>query len=94
MKTLFCQSCGMPMADPNLLGTNKNGTDNHDYCIHCYKEGAFTQNLTMDEMIEHCTLFLDEFNKDSTTQMNKEEAIANMRKFFPELKRWKNQAEK
>lgn len=89
METLFCQSCGMPMADPNLLGTNRDGTDNHDYCIYCYKEGAFVRDVTMDEMIEHCMQFLDEFNKDSDEKMDKEGAIAEMKKLFPLMKRWK-----
>ncbi len=32
---------------------------------------------------------IDEFNKDSEVKMTKEEAIANMKQFFPMLKRWK-----
>ena len=43
----------------------------------------------MDEMIDHCALFVDEFNKDSEMKMTKEEAVANMKQFFPLLKRWK-----
>ena len=33
---------------------------------------------------------LDEFNKDCEVKYSKEEAIKEMRKFFPQLKRWKN----
>ena len=28
----ICQSCGMPMADDSLLGTNADGTINGNYC--------------------------------------------------------------
>lgn len=86
---LFCQSCGMPLQTAEQFGTNKDGSPNHEYCCYCYKEGEFTSNCTMDEMIEHCAQFLDEFNKDSPVQLSKEEAIAGMKKYFPNLKRWK-----
>lgn len=43
----------------------------------------------MDEMIDHCIQYLDEFNKDSGTKYSKEEALMEMNKFFPQLKRWK-----
>jgi len=88
MEQKICQSCGMPLTDAALFGTNKDQTVNEDYCVYCYKDGAFTQDVSMDEMIEHCVQFLDEFNKDSGKQFTKEEAIAEMKLFFPTLKRW------
>lgn len=88
MEILFCQSCGMPLQAPEHFGTNKDGSANQEYCCYCYKEGAFTSNCTMEEMIEHCAQFVDEFNKDNQTQFSKEEAIGEMRKYFPTLKRW------
>jgi len=42
----------------------------------------------MDEMIEHCIRFLDEFNKDGGFSFTREEAIADMKQYFPRLKRW------
>lgn len=86
---LFCQSCGMPIQTDEQFGTNKDGSPNQEYCCYCYKEGAFTSECTMDEMIEQCIQHLDEFNKDSNTQFSKEEAITMMKKHFPSLKRWK-----
>ena len=50
MEQKFCQSCGMPLNDHNH-GTNADGTPNEDYCIYCYKDGKFTQDLTMEQMI-------------------------------------------
>ena len=50
----FCQSCAMPMADDELYGTNADGTKNEDYCIYCFKDGEFTSDMTMDEMMKFC----------------------------------------
>lgn len=47
----FCQSCGMPL-DEGTRGTNADGSRNDDYCVYCYKEGKFTQDFSMEEMIE------------------------------------------
>lgn len=87
----FCQSCGMPMYTDEFLGTNSDGSFNEDYCCYCYKDGKFTQDCNMEEMIQHCLNYLDEFNKNSNQNFNKEEAIAQMRNFFPLLKRWKKE---
>lgn len=85
---LFCQSCGMPLHTSEQFGTNRDGSVNQEYCCYCYKDGAFTSDCTMDEMIEHCVQYLDEFNKDSNVQFSKEQAITQMKAFFPRLKRW------
>ncbi len=88
METKFCQSCGMPLTAPEYIGTNKDQSANEDYCTYCFKDGAFTADMTMDEMINHCAQFVEEFNKDSEKKVTKEEAIAQMKQFFPTLKRW------
>ena len=84
----FCQSCGMPLTD-EILGTNADGSKNEDYCIYCYKDGKFTQDCTMDEMIEFCAQFVDEVNKNMPKPMTRDEYKDMMRQFFPTLKRWK-----
>ena len=53
MEQHFCQSCGMPLIN-EILGTNADGTKNEEYCSYCYKDGAFTDDLTMEEMVESC----------------------------------------
>lgn len=85
---LWCQSCGMPMHTADQFGTNKDGSLNREYCCYCYKDGAFVQDCTMEGMIEHCVEYLDEFNGGCGTQLSKEEAIAQMKAYFPTLKRW------
>ena len=54
METKFCQSCGMPMMASEQFGKNENGSINEDYCSYCFQNGNFTQDYTMEEMIEHC----------------------------------------
>ena len=87
----FCQSCGMPLADVNDFGTNADGSKNGEYCKYCYENGHFTQQCTMEEMIEHCAQFVSEFNKDSDRKLTREEAIGKMKMFFPHLKRWRKE---
>lgn len=88
MEHKFCQSCGMPLND-EVLGTNTNGSKNEDYCMYCYKNGKFTNDCTMDEMIEFCAQYVDEVNKNMPKPMTKDEYKQIMRQYFPTLKRWK-----
>ncbi len=83
----FCQSCGMPLT-PEILGTNADGTKNEEYCIYCYKDGAFTDDLTMEEMVESCAKFVDEYNKNTGQNLTQEELKSMLRQFYPNLKRW------
>ena len=89
MEQKFCQSCGMPMTI-ETLGTNADSSRNDDYCIYCYKDGKFTQDMTMEQMIDHCAQFTDEINRQSGQNLTQEQAKEMMRRFFPHLKRWKN----
>ena len=88
MDQRFCQSCGMPLTE-DVLGTNADGSKNEDYCMYCYKDGKFLQDCTMEEMIEHCSQFVDEVNKQMPKPMTKEEYKQMMRGFFQMLKRWR-----
>lgn len=80
----FCQSCAMPLINNENYGTNKDGSENEDYCVYCYKDGAFTAECSMDEMIEFCVPHMASANAG----MNEDEARKQMKTFFPTLKRW------
>lgn len=82
---VICQSCGMPLQQDGDFGTEKDGTKNADYCVYCYKDGAFTADMTMDEMIAFCAEHAGEWGMNIT----KDDAIAMMQENFPKLKRWK-----
>ena len=83
----FCQSCGMPLTD-EILGTNADGSKSEEYCIYCYKDGAFTGDFTMEEMIDFCSQFVEQYNKDSGQNLTQEEYKAMLRQYYPSLKRW------
>ena len=80
----LCQSCAMPLVNAEDFGTNADGSKNGDYCQYCYKEGAFTGECTMDEMIETCVPFCLE----AGAYKDADEARTDMRRTFPLLKRW------
>ena len=48
----------MPLTDENR-GTNADGSRREDYCVYCYKNGEFTQEFTMTQMIEFCLQFFN-----------------------------------
>jgi len=83
---IFCQSCGMPMTEEKMFGTEADGSKNQDYCIYCYENGAFTApNITMDEMIELCIPHVVE----AGVCPDDASARKMMQGFFPTLKRWR-----
>jgi len=83
----FCQSCGMPLDNKEIVGTNRDSSKNEDYCVYCFKDGKFTSNCTMEEMIEISVKHMSESGM-LKEQGKTEEARAFMNSFFPNLKRW------
>ena len=87
MEQKFCQSCGMPLTE-EILGTNTDGSKNEDYCIYCMKDGAFTGNFTMEGMAEYCSMFVDEYNKNTGNHVTACEYKQILLQHYPNLKRW------
>ena len=56
----------MPLENQETKGTNANGSKSEDYCTFCYKNGAFTRNISMDEMIEINLKYLTNGTKTAT----------------------------
>lgn len=81
---IICQSCGMPLQQDGDFGTNNDGSKNEDYCVYCYKDGVFTHDMTMDEMIAFCADHVSEWDM----KLTREEAVTMMKGTFPGLKRW------
>ena len=52
----------MPLESPDLYGTNADGSKNEDYCNYCFKDGSFTSDETMEQMIETCVPFVSKGN--------------------------------
>lgn len=77
----------MPLSE-EILGTNADGSKNEDYCIYCYKDGAFTGDFTMEEMVDYCSMFVEEYNKNTGQNLTCCEYKEVLRKYYPTLKRW------
>src|SRR3989338_5318193 len=79
-----CQSCGMPLGTAGYYGTNKDESENKNYCIFCYKKGQYTEPiLTLPEMIQKSIQHMT--TKLQYTQENAKELST---KIIPTLKRW------
>ncbi len=78
----LCQSCMMPLS-PGMYGTEEDGSESKDYCKFCYKDGKFTSDITMEEMIDFCVPKTAE-----ATGMSEDEARKMSEELFPKLKRW------
>ena len=72
---LICQCCGMPMED-SIIGRNKDGSLNEDYCKWCYADGTYTYS-DMDNLIEVCipNMVNESFTEDQAREYLKQELI-------------------
>ena len=80
-----CQSCGMPLsAEFGNYGTDEAGVAVSEYCMFCFKEGAFTNpDQTVDEMIASSIE-----NMTGDIGMPVEQATQLAKNVIPSLKRW------
>ena len=78
----YCQSCSMPLDNPDLQGTEKDGSKNAEYCKYCYQQGAFINpGMTLKEMTSLVITQMEKMNIDSRT-------IDMAVNSLPHLKRW------
>ncbi|MFI5154188.1 MAG: zinc ribbon domain-containing protein [Chitinophagales bacterium] len=48
---IFCQNCRRSISNPEERGTERDGSENVDYCRYCYQAGSFTYpKLTLVEV--------------------------------------------
>ncbi|MBZ5855586.1 zinc ribbon domain-containing protein [Flavihumibacter profundi] len=79
----FCQSCSMPIDKPELMGTEKDGSRNKEYCTYCYQNGSFVNpNMSLDEMKKLVKAQMEKMKIDTAT-INL--AVSTL----PHLIRWK-----
>ncbi|MCL2569978.1 MAG: helix-turn-helix domain-containing protein [Firmicutes bacterium] len=84
----ICQSCGWTLKDFDVLGTNEDKGLNHEYCAHCFVDGKYAYDVSIEEIIESLLETLEYFNADSGTNFTKEQAHAMLTEYLPTLKRW------
>jgi DNA-binding XRE family transcriptional regulator len=80
-RQLVCQCCGMPLEDA-IIGRNKDGSLNEDYCQWCYADGTYTYS-DMDDLIRVCVphMVKQGFSED--------QARSYMKQMLPTLDYWK-----
>lgn len=84
-RRLVCQCCGMPLED-SMIGRDKDGALNEDYCKWCYADGTYTYG-DMDELIDVC---IPHMVKEGFTE---EQARSYMKQMLPNLDYWKRHDE-
>lgn len=83
-RKLICQCCGMPLDDDSIIGHDKDGSMNEDYCKWCYADGTYTYS-NIDDLVDVCVKHMasDNFTEDQAREY--------MYGMVPKLKYWKNQ---
>lgn len=80
----MCQSCGMPMMEVELAGTNGDGSRNGEYCRFCYQGGEFNFKGGYEEFVELQVRIARE-----KMDMPEDQARELANSVLPGLRRWK-----
>lgn len=88
----YCQSCGMPLRFDveEYLGTNTDHSRSDEFCYYCLKEGEYTVDIPMGQMIDIWVKYTDKYNEYSSTNYTPQELKTLLNKRLPTLKRWKH----
>ena len=84
-RQLICQCCGMPLEDA-IIGRDKDGALNEDYCKWCYADGTYTYS-NMDDLIDVCVKHM------VSETFSEEQARVYMKQTLPTLDYWKRYEE-
>lgn len=79
---LVCQCCGMPMDDDSVIGRDRDGALNEDYCKWCYADGTYTYS-DMDALIDVCARNM------ASGEFSEEQARMYLKRLLPGLDYWK-----
>ena len=51
--TSLCQSCGLPLTNEEVKGTEQSGLKSDDYCNYCYEDSSFKKpEMALEDMKE------------------------------------------
>ena len=91
----YCQSCGMPLRFDveEWLGTNSDNSRSDQFCYYCLKDGKYTVDISMQEMIDIWIKYTDKYNGYANTAYSPEELREILNKRLPALSRWKQKQE-
>lgn len=95
MSKRYCQSCGMPLRFDveEWLGTNADGSKSDTFCYYCLKDGKYTADVSMHEMIDIWLKYINKYNMYAHTVYSPEELKTILEKRLPTLNRWKQKQE-
>lgn len=82
-RQLICQCCGMPLNEDSMIGQEKDGSYNEDYCKWCYAEGNFTyqsKESLLNYLISHMP---------NPENLKEEERRSQYEAYLSQLKHWK-----
>lgn len=78
----ICQSCGIELIE-EVRGTNVDGSLSSDYCIFCYENGNFTEELTLEQAA------INVAQNSNIPGVTPDEAYVFAKRHLAKLKRWK-----
>ena len=84
-RKLVCQCCGMPLED-GIIGRNRDGSLNEDYCKWCYADGTYTYH-DMDDLIDVCVQHM------VSEEFSEQQVRTYLRQTLPQLDYWKRYEE-
>jgi len=86
----YCQSCGMPLRFDveEYLGTNTDQSRSHEYCYYCLKDGEYTVDIPIQQMVDIWVKYTDKYNEYSDTDYSPHDLRILLNKRLPTLKRW------
>jgi len=84
-ESIICQSCGAELYRTEDCGTEADGKTSGDFCINCYKEGAFTNpDMTLRDMLEKVA-----FEASERLFLSSKKSMDVAWNLVPHLRRWK-----
>ncbi|MCC8145268.1 MAG: GyrI-like domain-containing protein [Bacteroidales bacterium] len=91
----YCQSCGMPLRFDveAYLGTNTDQSYSDEYYYYCLKDGEYTVDIPMEQMVDIWVKYTDKYNGYSGTNYTPQELRTLLNKRLPTLNRWRQKEE-
>lgn len=82
-RQLYCQCCGMPLSEDEMISREKDGSFNEDYCRWCYSEGEFAYS-SMDSLLDYLVS-----NMPNPENLSDEDRRNQYAGYLSNLKHWK-----
>lgn len=82
-RQLFCQCCGMPLNEDEMISREPDGTFNEDYCKWCFVDGNFVYG-SVDELVSFLIKHMP--NSDNLSDDERRQQISQ---HLLQLKHWK-----